>query len=117
MISRGLRFGLIALLANIGLVLLARQFESTRRYLPALMPDGWAGGVNDGYYGYSEAPSHMGSEVFPDLNLLHKNHKEINHKNLRDLHACMALKNCGPNQRSVVLLAGYWFKESMVSDA
>ncbi|ORY24886.1 hypothetical protein BCR39DRAFT_561348 [Naematelia encephala] len=62
--------------------------------------------------GYNEAPSEM-AELFSGLNLAHENHREINHRNLRDLHSCLALRRCGKNQKKVVLFAENYFRDSM----
>ncbi len=64
--------------------------------------------------GYRFLPERL-SEVFTPLDLsLSRKYHEWNDQTLRELHVCMALQNCGPNQTKVALLAAHWFEEAVV---
>lgn len=54
------------------------------------------------------------SKVFPPLDPSSRQYHEWNDQTLRELHVCMALHNCGPNQFKVALLASHWFEEAVV---
>ncbi|CAA7262774.1 unnamed protein product [Cyclocybe aegerita] len=62
---------------------------------------------------YQEAPVHL-AKMFPPPDPVRKNYDEWNSRTLLDLHACMALNRCGPNQKKVALLAAHWFEEAIV---
>lgn len=62
---------------------------------------------------YAESPPVL-NQLFSSPNPDRKDFHEWNAKTLRDLHACMALNNCGPNQMKVALLADYWIEEAAV---
>ncbi|KAF8882177.1 hypothetical protein CPB84DRAFT_1791109 [Gymnopilus junonius] len=65
------------------------------------------------FNGYVSTPAHI-SEYFPPPNPERKDYHEWNAQTLRELHACMAISNCGPNQKKVALLAAHWFEEATV---
>ena len=62
---------------------------------------------------YAPLPSRI-AQYFPPPDPERKDYHEWNAQTLRELHACMALKNCGPNQTKVALLASHWFEEAIV---
>ncbi|KAF7761465.1 hypothetical protein Agabi119p4_9457 [Agaricus bisporus var. burnettii] len=61
---------------------------------------------------YVEAPSTFDS-LFPPLDFERKGYHDWNAKALRDLHVCIALDNCGPNQMKVALLAESWIVDGV----
>ena len=63
--------------------------------------------------GYRFLPERL-SEVFTPLDPSSRKYHEWNVQTLRELHVCMALENCGPNQTKVALLAAHWFEEAVV---
>ena len=63
--------------------------------------------------GYRFLPERL-SEVFTPLDPSSRKYHEWNDQTLRELHVCMALQNCGPNQTKVALLAAHWFEEAVV---
>lgn len=62
---------------------------------------------------YRESPPSLEVDFVPP-DLERKDYREWNARTLRDLHSCIALDNCGPNQRKVALLAAHWFQEAVV---
>ncbi|KAF5349218.1 hypothetical protein D9756_009331 [Leucocoprinus leucothites] len=64
---------------------------------------------------YVDAPSTL-DRFFSSPNPVRKDYHEWNEKTLRDLHACMSLGNCGPNQMKVALLADNWIQDAVVRD-
>ncbi|KXN81569.1 hypothetical protein AN958_03906 [Leucoagaricus sp. SymC.cos] len=62
---------------------------------------------------YVEAPSAL-NQLFSSPDPERKDFHEWNSKALRDLHSCMALNNCGPNQKKVALLADSWIQDAVV---
>ncbi|KAJ3514354.1 hypothetical protein NLJ89_g2429 [Agrocybe chaxingu] len=62
---------------------------------------------------YQEAPAYL-AKIFPPPDPVRKNYDEWNSQTLLDLHACIALNSCGPNQKKVALLAAHWFEEAIV---
>lgn len=62
---------------------------------------------------YRESPPSLEAHFVPP-NLERKDYREWNARTLRDLHSCIALDNCGPNQRKVALLAAHWFQQAVV---
>jgi len=57
------------------------------------------------YNGYRPLPPHM-THLAPDQNS--RDYRDWNTRATRELYACMALKNCGPNQEKIVMLAMHW---------
>jgi len=53
---------------------------------------------------------------FSSPNPNRRDYHEWNEKILRDLHTCMVLEDCGPNQMKVALLADKWMTDAVVSD-
>jgi hypothetical protein len=64
---------------------------------------------------YVDAPSIL-DQLFSSPNPDRMDFHEWNAKTLRDLHACMTLDNCGPNQLKVALLADDWIQAAVVRD-
>ncbi|KIJ96983.1 hypothetical protein K443DRAFT_681885 [Laccaria amethystina LaAM-08-1] len=62
---------------------------------------------------YRESPPSLETHFVPP-DLERKDYQEWNARTLRDLHSCIALDNCGPNQRKVALLAAHWFQQAVV---
>jgi hypothetical protein len=63
---------------------------------------------------YRFLPERISNVFIPlDLSKSRKYH-EWNDQTMRELHVCMALENCGPNQTKVALLAAHWFEEAVV---
>lgn len=62
---------------------------------------------------YAAAPSHVANH-FPPPDDKRQDYREWNVQTLRELHTCMALRNCGANQQKVALLAAHWFEEAVV---
>ncbi|KAF8998237.1 hypothetical protein BDQ17DRAFT_1328891 [Cyathus striatus] len=58
---------------------------------------------------YVSSPLHI-NEVFPRPKP--KDRFTWNYKTMLDLQTCVALKNCGPNQQKVAILAAHWFEEA-----
>jgi hypothetical protein len=65
------------------------------------------------YGDYAFLPSSL-SSLFPAPDAGRKDYREWNALSIRELHVCLALDNCGANQRKVALLASHWFEESIV---
>ncbi|TEB28048.1 hypothetical protein FA13DRAFT_1633750 [Coprinellus micaceus] len=65
------------------------------------------------YGDYAFLPSSL-SRLFPAPDTGRKDYREWNALSIRELHVCLALDNCGVNQRKVALLASHWFEESIV---
>jgi len=63
--------------------------------------------------GYHGIPARVAG-YFSSPNETRRDYREWNSQTLRELHTCMALDNCGPNQRKVALLAAHWFDEAIV---
>ncbi|KAF8966123.1 hypothetical protein BDZ97DRAFT_1917812 [Flammula alnicola] len=63
--------------------------------------------------GYTLAPSRI-TKYFPPLDPQRRDYHEWNAQSLRELHICLAIENCGPNQQKVALLAAHWFEEAVV---
>ncbi|KAF4616490.1 hypothetical protein D9613_008645 [Agrocybe pediades] len=63
--------------------------------------------------GYTPEPLHL-AQYFPPPSEDRKDYHEWNAQTLRELHSCMAIQNCGPNQRKIALLAAHWFEEAVV---
>ncbi|KAF8156716.1 hypothetical protein B0H34DRAFT_750525 [Crassisporium funariophilum] len=64
---------------------------------------------------YATPPPQV-EQYFPPPDPIRKDYREWNGQSLRELHTCMALGNCGSNQRKVALLAAHWFEEAVVRD-
>ncbi|KAF8878771.1 hypothetical protein BD779DRAFT_1613005 [Infundibulicybe gibba] len=64
---------------------------------------------------YTPSPGWVESN-FAQPDVKRKDYHEWNARTLRDLHVCMALHNCGRNQKKVALLAAHWFQEAIVGD-
>ena len=62
---------------------------------------------------YMDAPL---DRFFSSPNPNRRDYHEWNEKTLRDLHTCMVLEGCGPNQMKVALLADKWMTDAVVSD-
>jgi hypothetical protein len=62
---------------------------------------------------YVEAPS-VFNLFFSPPDSEQQDYHDWNAKALRDLHACIALDNCGPNQMKVALLADSWITDGVV---
>jgi hypothetical protein len=62
---------------------------------------------------YAFLPTSL-SNPFPAPDGKRKDYHEWNALSLRELYVCMALDNCGVNQRKVALLASHWFEEAIV---
>ncbi|EDR04570.1 uncharacterized protein LACBIDRAFT_304375 [Laccaria bicolor S238N-H82] len=62
---------------------------------------------------YRESPPSLEAHFVPP-DLERQDYREWNARTLRDLHSCIALDNCGPNQRKVALLAAHWFQQAVV---
>jgi len=62
---------------------------------------------------YALLPDRL-SKVFPPLNPSSQKYHEWNAHTSVELTTCMALGNCGPNQKKVALLAAHWFEEAVV---
>lgn len=65
------------------------------------------------YGDYVFLPSSL-SRLFPAPDAGRKDYREWNALSIRELHVCLALDNCGVNQRKVAVLAAHWFEESIV---
>jgi len=64
---------------------------------------------------YRPLPPHL-AQYFPPPDKVRKNYHEWNAQTLRELYTCIALDNCGANQRKIALLAAHWFEEAVVRD-
>jgi hypothetical protein len=62
---------------------------------------------------YVDAPS-VFNLFFSPPDSERQDYHDWNAKALRDLHACIALNNCGPNQLKVALLADSWITNGVV---
>jgi len=68
-------------------------------------------GREDG--GYRGLPLRV-VDAFPPMDPSSRKYREWNTQTIAELHMCIALGNCGPNQRKVALLASHWFEEAVV---
>lgn len=63
---------------------------------------------------YTPAPSHV-YDLFPSIDAAEgMDYHDWNAQTQRELYACIAMKNCGKNQRKIALLAAHWFEEAVV---
>ena len=88
-----------------------RSFDPT--LLPNSSQEGWDAPLHGRNGGYRFLPAHL-LKHFPSPNSERKDYHEWNTRTLQELHTCLALDNCGPNQRKVALLAAHWFDEGVV---
>lgn len=119
------QYAVVGLLAFISLLVLFHNpyYAPLNQYIPTFgsgrveLPTQ----VNDDYGDYSVAPdtlhSHFAdvgeydptSKVYPETN------DHFNQHVLRDLHHCIAVNNCGKNQKKIVIIVGEWVTDAIVS--
>ncbi|PPQ89273.1 hypothetical protein CVT25_001357 [Psilocybe cyanescens] len=59
---------------------------------------------------YTPLPTHATDTFTPlDTDRKLKDYHDWNAQSLRELHSCIALRNCGRNQQKIALLASHWF--------
>ena len=63
---------------------------------------------------FAKTPSFV-EDLFAQPDPERKDYHEWNARSLRELHTCIAMENCGPNQKKVALLAAHWFQEAIVT--